>query len=113
MNAYLKLSAAGATWPPPWRAFQAEHPKEAAELEVRWETPPLINNAVMVRKDFPPALAEGLARCLAGLHEHPEGRRILAGIQTSRFYRASDRDYDRVRTFVQRFEAKIRKVEEP
>lgn len=40
MNAYLGKSAAGGTWPPPWRAFQRDHPAEAAELMVAWTTPP-------------------------------------------------------------------------
>ena len=34
MNVYMKLTVAGATWPPPWRAFRKDHPKEASELMV-------------------------------------------------------------------------------
>jgi len=37
MNALLGESAAGATWPPPWRLFQKDHPEEAAKLEVIWK----------------------------------------------------------------------------
>jgi phosphonate transport system substrate-binding protein len=32
MNAYLGKSAAGATWPPPWRLFQKDHPTETVQL---------------------------------------------------------------------------------
>ncbi|MEI7843476.1 MAG: PhnD/SsuA/transferrin family substrate-binding protein, partial [Gallionellaceae bacterium] len=43
MNVYLGQSVAGATWPPPWRTFQKEHPAEADKLKMIWETPSLIN----------------------------------------------------------------------
>ncbi|MDE3143883.1 MAG: phosphate/phosphite/phosphonate ABC transporter substrate-binding protein, partial [Bacteroidota bacterium] len=47
MNVYLKETIAGATWPPPWRAFLKEHPQEASQLKIIWETESLINNSVM------------------------------------------------------------------
>lgn len=110
MNAFLRQTAAGVTWPPPWRAFLAEHPAEAAQLEVAWETEPLLNNAVMVRDDLPAELGERLRRELLALESAPEGRAILERITTTRFLPARDRDYDRVREFVVRFEAQVRAV---
>ena len=62
MNAYLGKSAAGATWPPPWRLFQQDHPAEAAQLKVIWETPSLLNNSVMVRDDVPAAVGRRVRR---------------------------------------------------
>lgn len=58
MNAYLGQSAAGVTWPVAWKAFQQANPKEAAELYVIWQTPTLIQNAIVVRNDVPADLAE-------------------------------------------------------
>lgn len=111
MNVQQKLTVAGATWPPPWRAFQKDHPGEAAELEVRWETEPLINNSVMVRDDLPADLRDQLRRELVGLHETDRGRAILAGMETARFIAASDQDYEVVRAYVERFEREVRRVE--
>ena len=110
MNAYLGKSAAGATWPPPWRAFQREHPKEAANLKVIWETDPLINNSVMARDDVPASVRDQVRTLLAGLNETAEGKAILANMETARFIRASDADYDLVRSYVARFEKDVRKV---
>ncbi|MFY9151478.1 MAG: phosphate/phosphite/phosphonate ABC transporter substrate-binding protein [Prolixibacteraceae bacterium] len=110
MNIYLKKTAAGATWPPPWRAFQKEHPKEAAELNVIWETEPLINNSIMVRDDVPADIREQVQEYLLGLHETRQGKSILAGIETARFIPASDKDYDVVRAYMDHFENEIRKV---
>jgi phosphonate transport system substrate-binding protein len=112
MNVYLRLTVAGATWPPPWRAFQKDHPKEASELKVMWETEPLINNSVMVRDDVPVQVADQVRMLLLGLDRTPEGKAILAGMETARFLPASDEDYDAVRRYVSRFESAVRPVEE-
>ncbi len=110
MNAYLGYSAAAATWPIPWRAFQQEHPKEAAELKVIWETPHLINNSVMVRDDLPKELVIRITDLLVSLHKNRTGKAILSGIQISRFLPATDQDYDLVREYIQHFEQQVRLV---
>jgi phosphonate transport system substrate-binding protein len=111
MNVYLGEAAAGATWPPPWRLFQRQYPREAAELMVAWETPPLVNNSVMVRNDVPPAVAARLATALVELDGTTEGREILAGMETARFHRADDARYAPVRDYVAGFEREVRAVE--
>jgi len=113
MNAFLKKTAVGATWPPPWRSFQKDHPHEAAELEVVWETDPLINNSVMVRDDVPPEFRNRVRSLLIGLHETAHGQSILLGMETSQITSATDDDYDRVRSYVARFEQEVRPVKAP
>lgn len=112
MNVYLGKTAAGATWPPPWRAFQKEHPREAAELQVIWETESLVNNSVMVRDDIPAKLGREVRDLLLGLAATPEGEEILAGIETAAFLAAGDEDYELVRRYVARFEREVRPVEQ-
>jgi phosphonate transport system substrate-binding protein len=111
MNAYLGKTAAGATWPTPWRAFQREHPREASELRVAWETESLINNSVMVRNDLPAPLKERMRKLLTELHTSEQGRAILAGMEIARFRPANNADYDVVTEYIARFEADVRKVE--
>lgn len=111
MNVHLGHTVAGAAMPQPWRAFQRDHPLKAAELEVRWETEPLINNSVMVRDDLPEPVREQLRRDLVGMHQTEQGKAILAGMETARFFPATDRDYEVVRAYVDRFERDVRKVE--
>lgn len=111
MNVYLGASAAGATWPPPWRLFQRDHPREAAQLKVIWETPPLLNNSFMAREDVPPTVRDGVRRRLLELDKTPEGRAILAGAATARFHAATDASYQPVQEFVDRFEQQVRPVE--
>ncbi len=111
MNVFLKITAAGATWPPPWRAFQKAYPAEAIKLKVIWETESLINNSVMVRNDVPAPIREQVQKYLIALPETEQGRSILAGMETSRFFLATNKDYDVVKKYVDRFEKEIRKVE--
>ena len=111
MNVYLGESAAGATWPPPWRAFQKDHPVEASQLKVMWETESLVNNSVMVRNDIPPELGEQVRKALLKLPESPDGKKILDAMQTARFYSANDADYNVVRQYIARFEKEVRPVE--
>jgi len=111
MNVYLGKTAAGAVWPPPWRAFIKDHPKESAELKVAWETPHLINNSVMVRDDVPAPVWERVVKVLQRLRDTPEGRGILAGMETARFYPSDNGDYEAVRRYIARFEKEVRPVE--
>lgn len=110
MNVWLGQTAAGATWPPPWRAFCKDHPEKAAELAIVWETEPLVNNSFMARDDVPAALGDTVRALLVGLADCDEGRAILAGMQTARFTAAGDADYDEVRRYIARFERDVRKV---
>ncbi|HUW71016.1 MAG TPA: PhnD/SsuA/transferrin family substrate-binding protein [bacterium] len=111
MNVYLGLAAAGATWPPPWRAFQHDYPQEALCLRIAWETESLINNSVMARDDLPATLQVRVRNLLAGLAETEEGKVILQGMETARFITSNDSDYDIVRTYISRFEGEVRSVE--
>jgi phosphonate transport system substrate-binding protein len=111
MNAYLGKSAAAATWPPPWRVFQKEHPKEASELKLIWETKYLLNNSVMVRDDVPKNIRDKVRSLLIGLKNDPEGQSILAGMETAAFHPADNSSYEVVRDYIIRFEKDVRPVE--
>jgi phosphonate transport system substrate-binding protein len=111
MNVYQRKTSVGATWLRPWKAFQEDHPREAGELHVVWETEALVNNSVMVRDDVPALLRDTLLSLLVRLNATEEGRAVLEKLEISRFTRATDRDYDAVRSFIARFEHDVRKVE--
>jgi len=113
MNVYLGQTAAGATWPPPWRLFQRDHPAEAAQLEVIWETPPLLNNSVMVRDDISADIADQVRQILLELSGNDAGQRILAGMATARFHAADNTSYAQVTEYIANFERDVRPVERP
>jgi len=110
MNVFMGQTAAGATWPPPWRAFQKQHPDEAEALTVIWETESLVNNSVMSRDDMPAALQGQIRDALTSLDQTPAGKTILANMETARFLPATNEDYEAVRRYVSRFESEVRPV---
>lgn len=110
MNAYLGESAVGVTWPVAWRAFQKANPKEADELYVIWQTPTLIQNAVVVRNDVPQAVADQVQHLLVTLHESPAGREILQNIDTASFDAATDAQFEVVVDFLKSYNAKVKKT---
>lgn len=111
LNAYLGTSSAAATWPPPWRMFQKDHPAEAAQMRQIWETPPLINNSVMAHESVPLPIRQQVKALLVGLKKVPEGAAILANLETAAFYPADDQSYDVVQTYLQTFEQNVRPVQ--
>ncbi|MDK9718305.1 MAG: PhnD/SsuA/transferrin family substrate-binding protein [Trichlorobacter sp.] len=111
MSAYLGQSAVGVTWPVPWRLFQQDHPKEAAQLHLLWETPHLLNNSVMARTTVPPAISQQVRRVLLELSQSAEGRTILSAMATAQFHAADNASYQKVLDYVAAFEKQVRPVE--
>lgn len=109
-NVYRKMTAAGATWPPPWRAYQAEHPDKAAELRVIWETEPLLNNALMIRDDFPPDLEKSILKFLFALPDTPEGQALLSNMGIDGFHPATRADYEAIRGYLANFQRQVRPI---
>ncbi len=103
MNVYLGKSAAGATWPPPWQAFVECNPQIGAELEVKWETPSLLNNGLVARDDVPPQVVDKVRSLLVTLPTHEEGRQLLAALPLARFESATDATYQPVRDFMKKY----------
>jgi len=108
MNTVLGNTAAASTWPLPWRAFQREHPDEAALLVQAWQTDTLPNNALVARDDVPAALLARLRQLLLDLHRHPEGQVLLARMPLTLFEGADEATYRPVRQFMDEFERAVR-----
>ena len=109
MNAYLKQSAASVTWPAAWKAFQQSNPAEAADLRVIWETPTLIQNAVIARNDVAGEIDAQVTQLLTTLQNTDEGRQLLAGIDTASFVPARNQDFDVVRRFMKEYNTAVKK----
>lgn len=103
MNVFLGNTAAAGTWPPPWELFIQRRPELAAQLVVRWQTTPLVNNGVVVRDDVPDTHWQGVVRALLDLHLSPRGQAILRAMDTSRFEAANSATYDPAREFLVRY----------
>jgi len=103
MNVYLGKSAAGSTWPPPWQAFMERNAQIAAELEVKWETPPLVNNGLVARDDVSQDVVDKVQALLVAMHTHEEGRQLLASLPLAHFETATEATYQPVRDFMTQY----------
>ncbi|MBN2808996.1 MAG: phosphate/phosphite/phosphonate ABC transporter substrate-binding protein [Deltaproteobacteria bacterium] len=111
MNVYLGNTAAGATWPPPWRALVRERPELEAALEVKWSTSSLPNNGLVARNDMPEALVQQVGRLLFSLHTHEPGKKWLKRMELSRFEAADNAVYLPVLEFLQKFNQNVRPID--
>lgn len=112
MNVLLGHVSAAATWPVPWKTFSAEHPKQAAQLEIKWQTESLPNNGWVVRDDIPAELATQFAQILFTLHNSEAGRKMLAALPVSRFEAANEQTYAPVQVFLDNFNKTVRSIEQ-
>lgn len=110
LNVFLGKSAAASTWPPPWKAFIKERPEIAQEVEIKWETSFLPNNGLVYKNDMPKALIEKISKIIFSLHEHEEGRKILARMELSHYEKADSHTYDPVRKFLKNFKKEVRAI---
>lgn len=111
MNVLLGHVAAAATWPVPWKLFLLEHPEQAAQLEVKWQTDPLQNNGWVVRQDLPTSLVTEFSDLLFALQNHEQGRKLLAAVPVSRFEAANDHTYLPVAAFLRTFAQTVRPID--
>lgn len=112
MNVLRGHVAAAATWPVPWKTFAAEHPEEAAQLEVKWQTEPLLNNGWVVHTDVPTEIAERFAKQLFSLQDDEDGRKLLQAVPVSRFEPATNLTYEPIRVFLEHFNRTVRPIEQ-
>lgn len=112
MNVLLGHVAAAATWPIPWKSFSAEHPEQAAQLEVKWQTESLLNNGWVVRDDVPGELVAQFAEQLFNLQNTEAGKKMLATVPVSRFEAADNETYNPVKAFLDNFNKTVRPIDQ-
>ncbi|KUJ72286.1 phosphate/phosphite/phosphonate ABC transporter substrate-binding protein [Thiomicrospira sp. WB1] len=108
MNVYLKLTAAGATWPIPWYDLQKNRPDIAKALKIGWQTEPLPNNSFSYRTETVSARhAEKIQQLLTQLHTHERGRELLNLMNIKQVFPADNGTYEPIQRFMKTFRAEI------
>lgn len=107
MNAYAGDTIAAATWPPPWEQWKRENPKLAEEMELVWETKPLINNGFVVKSSVSSEIAKSVADLLVELDKTKAGMEILSSAGFDGFEYATEKNYEPVKIFLREYENKI------
>ncbi len=110
MNVYLGKTDAAATWPPPWQAFIKERPEIADKVMIKWETPHLVNNGLVVKESVPENTLQQVGDIIFQLQDTPEGQTILSSMELSHYEPATNATYQPVETFLTQFEKNVRPI---
>lgn len=103
--------AAAATWPQPWEIFRKERAEINENVYVKWETPPLSNNGLIVRQEDVPEIAiKAVEEVFLNLHRHEYGKALLQPIEISCFEPADYKTYEPVRRFLADFNQNVRTI---
>ena len=108
MNVYLGKTMGAACWSLAWKRFELQNPEFASKLQVKWETPALINNACLVRSDVSEALTGKVKALLLAMKNDAQGKKILDNIFISTFETANTDTYKPVSDFMQKYKSAIR-----
>jgi phosphonate transport system substrate-binding protein len=79
----------------------AQRPSLAPQLRIIATIGPSPIPPLVIQKHVPTALANQIRTLLLGLHEHEDGRRLLASGDLLRFTAVTDKDYDPIRHMTQ------------
>jgi phosphonate transport system substrate-binding protein len=107
MNAYTSDTVAAATWPSPWETWQKENPQKAQEMEVIWETLPLVNNGFVARSALDQNLSNKVVTLLCALDTFPTGKKILEDAGFDGFEHASEKTYIPVEKFLKQYDGAL------
>ncbi len=90
-----------------WEVYSKNNPEIAVKLEVKWQTPHLLNNAVLFRNNMDSSLQENLAKALFEMHITGDGRQALKNLEFSRFEKASYNTYKPMLDFKRNYDAAL------
>jgi ABC-type phosphate/phosphonate transport system substrate-binding protein len=105
MNVYLGRCSAGASKRAIAMDMLRQRPEIDAKLVIKWETPPLINNALFFRDDMDAMTAGELTKLIFTLHDNEEGRKALIPFDVSKFEKATSGTYKPLKEFLTEYNA--------
>ena len=105
MNVYLGRCSAGASKRAIAMDMLKQRPEIDSKLIIKWETPPLINNALFIRNDMDTLIAGELTKLIFTLQDNEEGRKALIPLDVSKFEKATSETYKPLKEFLAEYNA--------
>ncbi|GAB1394881.1 hypothetical protein MASR1M60_30450 [Rhodocyclaceae bacterium] len=90
-----------------FRTWTRNNPDKAKDIRELWRTPPLPHNAVIARDDVPAAIADQVAKALAGLDKDPAVDQGQFRVDQQHFEIADNTAYKPVIDFLKRYDTAI------
>ena len=105
MNVYLGRCSAGASKRAIAMDMLKQRPEIDSKLIIKWETPPLINNALFIRNNMDTLIAGELTKLIFTLQDNQEGRKALIPLDVSKFEKATSETYRPLKEFLAEYNA--------
>jgi phosphonate transport system substrate-binding protein len=103
LNLFLGKSSAGFSTITSWNSFIKQRPEIASRVTVKWQTPPIIGNAVLFRKDLDKHTANQLRSLILSMHTNEEGKKAVEKIGFLRFKPATARSYEPIHDVIKEY----------
>jgi len=107
LNLFLGRASAGFSTITGWNSFIKRRPEIASRVVVKWQTSPIIGNAVLFRKDLDKQTADQLKRLLLSMHTTEEGKKAVEKIGFLRFEPATSHTYAPIRNILEEYKALV------
>lgn len=107
VNTYLGKSDAGISLLRNWKNFKRDNPEMVSQLEIKWETPTSVNNALVIKKEIGKNSLEEIKNLLFSLQNSKEGLNVLQKFGTTAFKDANSETYIPLKQFYDKYAAVI------
>jgi phosphonate transport system substrate-binding protein len=103
LNVYLGKCSAGFTTTTAWNSFIKRRPELASKVELRWQTPPIIGNAFLIRNTIDQQTANQVKKLVLSMHQNQDGRNALEKLGYLRFDPADSNSYQSIKSVVEEY----------
>jgi phosphonate transport system substrate-binding protein len=107
ISTYLGKSDAGVCMKRNWNVYVRAHPEVLSKLELKWETPPLINNALLVKNTIDEETIAQLMSLFFSMHTTQEGKIALNRLDIKGFEKATCNTYKPMLDFKKSYDSTI------
>lgn len=108
LNAYMSITVAGCTWPPPWELWAKNNPEKASKMSVIWQTDSLPNNSVMAHSRVPKEIQSAIAKALIDMKNDKTGLELLKKAGFDGFEEAEASTYKKVEEFLEKYDKALK-----
>ncbi len=107
LSVYLGKSDAGICARRNWNVYVKEHPEILQKVEVKWETPPLEHNAIVVKNSVDRKAVSELMKAFFSMHGKQDAKAALERLDITGFEKADINTYKPMMDFKQKYDKVI------
>jgi phosphonate transport system substrate-binding protein len=104
---YLGESEAGVCLKRSWNVYIRNHPEILGRVVLKWESPPLLDNALLVESSMDSSIRSRLLDLLFTMRSTEEGKKVLSRLGFAGFEKANKETYKPMLDFKREYDAVI------